>query len=105
MSHQDFKEIVFSTKKPEPRAGSRIEISKLQKELLNDEDIPKLKTFGKENGKLLQSARLGKKLNQEQLGNQINERKNVINLYETGNVIPDNKILNKFRKILNVKFN
>ena len=108
--HQDFKEIILvnpSSKKNKivPSQPSVV-ISKLEKQLLNDdEEGPKLKTFGKENGKLLQSARTAKRLTQEQLANQINEKKNVINMYEVGNIVPDNKILNKLRKALNIKFN
>ena len=82
-----------------------MEISKQQKELLNNEDIPKLKIFGKENGTILRNARTAKNLTQEQLANQINERRNVINQYEIGTLVADNKVLNKLRKILNVKFN
>lgn len=106
MDHQDFKQIVFTknTKKNEQSRQPSVVISKTQKQLLDD-DVPQLKKFGTENGKILQAARLGKKLTQEQLANQINERKNIINQYETGNVVPDNKIVNKLRKILNVKFN
>jgi ribosome-binding protein aMBF1 (putative translation factor) len=105
--NQDFKEIVFSKNKSVRPSSSRtrVEISKVHKELLNDEDIPKLKMFGKDNGKILQSARVGKQLTQEQLAVQVNERKNVINQYELGNIVPDNSILNKLRRVLNVKFN
>lgn len=108
--HQDFKEIIFknkaSSKNKSVSSQPSIVISKVQRQLLNDdEEGPKLKTFGKENGKLLQSARTARKLTQEELANQINEKKNIINLYEVGNIVPDNKILNKLRRILNIKFN
>tara|TARA_Y100000389_G_scaffold184616_1_gene203234 strand:+ start:263 stop:601 length:339 start_codon:yes stop_codon:yes gene_type:complete len=109
--HQDFKEIILrnpSSKKDKIVSSQpSVVISKLQKQLLNDdEEGPnKIKTFGKENGKILQNARTSRKLTQEQLANQINEKKNVINSYEVGNIVPDNKILNKLRRILNIKFN
>ena len=109
--HQDFKEIIIrnpsSQKNKVISSQPSVVISKVQKQLLNDdgEESPKLKTFGKENGKLLQSARTARKLTQEQLANQINEKKNVINSYEVGNIVPDNKILNKLRRVLNIKFN
>lgn len=111
-SHQDFKEIILrnpsSQKQQHKNVSSQpsVVISKLQKQLLSDDDEgPKIKTFGKENGKILQNARTSRKMSQEQLANQINEKKNVINSYEVGNVVPDNKILNKLRKALNIKFN
>jgi len=108
--HQDFKEIILknpsSQKNKIISSQPSVVISKLQKQLLNDdEEGPKLKTFGKDNGKLLQSARTARKLTQEQLANLINEKKNVINSYEVGNIVPDNKILNKLRRVLNIKFN
>jgi len=109
-SHQDFKEIILknpsSQKNRVISSQPSVVISKVQKQLLNDdEEGPKLKTFGKENGKLLQSARMARKLTQEQLANQINERKNLINSYEVGNIVPDHKLLNKLRRVLNIKFN
>lgn len=102
MEHQDWKEVVF--KKPQPKKSHTLfEIPKKQK-LLEQDDIPVLKTFGIDNGKLLQQARMGKKLTQEQLAKDINEQKNIINQYETGKIIPDNKIVSKLQKKLNVKF-
>jgi ribosome-binding protein aMBF1 (putative translation factor) len=104
--HQDFKEIIFQNKSDTKKNTSqKIVVSKLQKELLQDGDIPKLKLFGKDNGRLLQNTRTIRKLTQEQLANQINEKKLVINQYEAGNVVPDNRVLNKLRKVLGIKFN
>lgn len=108
-SHQDFKEIIIrnpSTQKNKNVSSQpSVVISKLQKQLLNDDEVPKIKTFGKDNGKIIQNARTSRKMTQEQLANQINEKKNVINSYEIGNIVPDNKILNKLRRVLNIKFN
>lgn len=108
---QDFKEIVLH-KHPEGRAGGgksgssatqKVVVSK--KELLQEEgEVPKLKMFGKENAKTLQAARAMKSWTQEQLAHQINKKKLVINQYETGNVVPDPKIVSKLRRVLNVKF-
>ena len=103
MFHQDFNQIVFIKNKRIQNDNPKIEVSKKQK-LLNDNDVHTLKLFGKENGKLLQSARLNAKLTQEQLANQIHEKKNLINSYENGNIVPDNKVLNKLRNKLNIKF-
>lgn len=103
MFHQDFDQIVFKKNKKLHNDQPKFEMSKKQK-LLNENDVHALKTFGRENGKLLQMARLHSNLTQEQLANQINEKKNVINAYENGNVVPDNKVLNKLRNKLNIKF-
>jgi putative transcription factor len=105
MSYQDFKEITFKKNNESTKKGSYIIVSKLEKELLKDDEIPHLKMFGKENGNILQNARTARKLTQEQLANQINEKRLIINQYELGNVLPDNKVLNKLRRLLNIKFN
>jgi putative transcription factor len=102
MNHQDWKDVVF--KKPEKKQKKpHFEKSKIQKQLEED-DIPKLKNFGKDNGKLLQQARMIQKLTQEQLAKDINEQKNLINQYESGNIIPDNKVVSKLQRKLNIKF-
>jgi len=80
-----------------------IEISKKDK-LLNSDDLPVLKTFGKENAKMMQQARVAMKLTQDSLAKSICEQKNIINQYEIGNIVPDQKVLNKLRKRLNIKF-
>jgi putative transcription factor len=51
----------------------------------------------------IQKARVAKKLTQKQLATQINERVDVIQKYENGKAIPDQKILSKLRKILGVR--
>lgn len=110
MFHQDFKEIVFRNVGGKNGGSSsattpKVVVSKLQKELMQEEgEVPKLKMFGKDNAKTLRTARAMKNLTQEQLANQINEKKLIINQYETGNVVPDQRILSKLRKVLNVKF-
>ena len=79
-SHQDFKEIILinpsSKKNKIVSSQPNVVVSKLQKQLLNDDDeCPKIKTFGKDNGKTLQNARTRMKMTQEQLANKINEKK------------------------------
>lgn len=110
---QDFKQVVLRKNKPTNGGnggsgnGVRVEITKQQKALLADDDnnTPKVKYFGSENAKILQSARLAKQMTQQQLANSINEKPQIINAYENGGkIVPDNKILQKLRKVLNIKF-
>lgn len=112
---QDHKEVILR-KNTKPTNGSgangassgkvRVEITKQQKELLSDSgETPAIKYFGAENAKILQAARLAKSMTQQQLANSINEKSQVINAYENGGkVVPDHNILNKLRRVLNVKF-
>lgn len=114
VNNPDFKQVILRKSKPntgENGCGSsngkvRVEITKHQRALMSDDDdTPKLKYFGSENAKLLQSARLGKRMTQQQLANIINEKPQVINAYENGGkIVPDNRILQKMRRALNVKF-
>ena len=111
---QDFKQVILrrnNGSKPGNTGGGsggvRVEITKQQKALLADDDdnTPKVKHFGSENAKILQSARLAKQMTQQQLANSINEKPQIINAYENGGkVVPDNKILQKLRRVLNIKF-
>lgn len=101
--HQDFTEIIFKKNTVKKTNHQQIEISKKDK-LLNSDDLPVLKTFGKENAKMMQQARVAMKLTQDSLAKSICEQKNIINQYEIGNIVPDQKVLNKLRKRLNIKF-
>lgn len=103
VNNPDFKEIVIQKKTKFVNTQPRIEVSK-QDKLLNSDEQPVLKTFGKENARTLQNGRLAKKLTQKDLANKINESQKTINLYEQGNIVPENKILQKLRKELNIKF-
>lgn len=103
VNNPDFKEIVIQKKTKIVNTHPKIEISK-QDKLLNSDEQPVLKTFGKDNAKILQNGRMAKKITQKELANRINESQKTINLYEQGNIVPENKILQKLRKELNVKF-
>ena len=103
VNNPDFKEIILQKKTKTVNTQPKIEISK-QDKLLNSDEQPVLKTFGKDNAKTLQNGRMAKKMTQKELANKINESQKTINLYEQGNIVPENKILQKLRKELNIKF-
>ena len=48
-------------------------------------------------------GRLAKKLTQAQLAQQINEKPQIIQEYESGKAMPDQKIMSKMERILGVK--
>lgn len=105
INNPDFKEVVL-TKPSNARStsGIKVEISKIDR-MLNGDEQPVLKTFGKENAKMLRDARLSRNLTQKDLGLKINETQKVINLYEIGNNVPDKTVVEKLRKELRIKFN
>ena len=51
----------------------------------------------------IQKARVGKKMSQKELANKINEKVEVIQSYENGKAIPDNRILQKLRRVLGIR--
>lgn len=66
-----------------------------------DPDPPKF--LGKEKGQLIQKARTQKKLSQVDLAKKINVQSNIIKDYETGNIIPNKKIIRLINQQLNIK--
>ena len=54
-------------------------------------------------GKIIQQTRQEKNLTQKDLATRICEKPQVIGEYESGKAIPNNQILNKLERALNVK--
>lgn len=65
----------------------------------NDEDF-KVKTVSHSLAKQIQSARQAKKLTQKQLATQCNVKPIVIQQYEQGKGVPDQKVLSRMRRVL-----
>lgn len=91
-------------KKPVPRrpvhtSKSGIPLSQLEEH----SDIMNHKQLRKCVQKAIIAARCNKKYSRTQLAQQIHVRVSIINDYESGNPIPDNKILQKLQKVLRVK--
>lgn len=62
------------------------------------------KKVGSKIGQQIVNARLAKNMNRVQLANLMCEKINVIAEYENGTAIYDGQKINKFQKILNIKF-
>jgi putative transcription factor len=71
--------------------------------LENETDELQHKKVNTEVKKAIMQGRLAKKLTQAQLAQQINEKPQIIQEYESGKAIPDQKILSKMERILGVK--
>ena len=65
-------------------------------------EVDKHKKISIEQSRLISKTRLEKKMTQAQLANLINEKKEIINKYECGQAIIDNKIINKINKALKI---
>lgn len=103
MTHQDFKEVVFCNSKSTPNAR-QVEIDKITK-VANDSDNLSHVPLGKGIGLKIQQARVKKGLSQKKMALLMNLNVNVYNNYETGKVIPDNKVMQQLRQKLNTTFN
>lgn len=62
-------------------------------------------TVSLSNSLLIQKARMGKKMSQKELAQRINIDSKIIQLYESGKVVPNVKLMIKLEKILNIKLN
>eukprot|EP00179_Madagascaria_erythrocladioides_P009602 CAMPEP_0198307782 /NCGR_PEP_ID=MMETSP1450-20131203/589_1 /TAXON_ID=753684 ORGANISM="Madagascaria erythrocladiodes, Strain CCMP3234" /NCGR_SAMPLE_ID=MMETSP1450 /ASSEMBLY_ACC=CAM_ASM_001115 /LENGTH=156 /DNA_ID=CAMNT_0044010389 /DNA_START=127 /DNA_END=597 /DNA_ORIENTATION=+ len=71
---------------------------------LDDQDEPTAhKTVGLKLSKVIQQARQEKGLTQKELATKINEKASVINDYEAGRAIPNQQVLGKMERVLDVR--
>ena len=100
MDHQDINDVVWKkNKKPTTKSSG---ISK-NKKLEDDNEELKVDKVSFSLKNAIRDARIAKKLTQKQLAQMINEKADVIQNYENGKAIPDQRLLNKLRRILNAK--
>ena len=72
------------------------------KKLDNATDVDKHKKISLEQSKMISKARCNLKLSQADLAKRINLKKEIINEYECGKAIIDNKILCKIERFLKI---
>ncbi|ESO07948.1 hypothetical protein HELRODRAFT_110237 [Helobdella robusta] len=99
------------------RQGLEIETSKKfnaghNKQHVGDKNTAKLdreteelhhETVGLDVGRLIQQGRQAKNLTQKDLATKINEKPQIVNEYENGKAIPNQVILGKMERILDIK--
>ena len=98
---QQWESIVLrKDKKQEP--VKHVEGFKKKTVLYSDEpEAPKVISLSA--AKQIQNARAAQKMTQEQLAQKICVKKNIIQDYESGKVVPDRTILNRLNRALNIK--
>lgn len=101
LEHQDWKPVVLKKDNPKVHVQHVAGFKKQIAILSDDPEPPKI--LGREAGQQILHARTSKKLTQAELAKQLNIQANVIRDYETGNVVPDRKILNLISKKLQIK--
>jgi putative transcription factor len=103
MNHQNWEQVVFRKNDTTNKTTPHFERSKTQQldqetENLNHEKV------GVSLGKTIQNARIANGYKtQKELANVINVDVKTISEYESGKAIPDNKILQKLRRVLKTK--
>lgn len=99
MNNQDWKPLTIS--KDKPRTQVTYQVSENKK--LEDAEIPIKRKLGMEEGKKIQQARVAKGWTQQDLALRLSIRPNIVQEYETGNVIPERNLLNKMNRVLGIK--
>jgi len=113
MEHQDLK-VVYLRKSPKElekskRMNGETSVAKNShhqhaKKILDDHpDSYKVDTVSHTLKTQIQKARMAQKLTQKQLAQKINVTPSVIQSYENGKAVPDNKVLQNLRRVLKVK--
>jgi len=115
-SNQDWAPVVW--KKNAPKATSDAiqrgyNVSALHKisdtvraqRKLNNEELPPIKRISRSFSRAMQEARLKNKMTQKQLAQhpKINVKPSVINQYESGKAMPDQKIMTNIKTVLGIK--
>lgn len=103
MEHQDWKQIVFTKKKPNPAksVGSRRtqEQSDIER-LENDEPVKRNTEKLKEFSETVRNFRLSKQMTQKDFANFVNVKPDVIQQIESGKLLPDANTVNKIKRRL-----
>lgn len=109
MDHQDWNTVVIkgkgnaSSNKGGSTSKTHYEKTKEQK-LMEDTENLSHKTVSATLAKTIQQARIARGFKtQKDLAQALNVPPNIINQYESGKAIPDNSVMQKLRRILQVK--
>lgn len=98
----DWTPVVIKKKAaPKPQVAYN-EGHKKELNLVSDDPDPP-KNLGKEKGQQIQQARCAKKLSQADLAKKICVQANIIKDYESGNIIPNKKIIRLINTHLGIK--
>ena len=72
---------------------------------IDNMDVEIKPTVSLSNSLLIQKARMEKKMSQKELAQKLNIDNKIIQLYESGKVVPEFRLMIKLEKILNIKLN
>lgn len=96
MDHQDFKPVVLRKNKVSSQSSQSNKPKSPQKE---DGIVVAPKTFTREFGNKLTSARLSKNMNRKELSLKLNMKESVIADIENGKLLYDGNIVHKLKKL------
>lgn len=90
------KPIIITKKKPQDEN---------KKAKAADIDEVKIKFVSKEVGDMIKTTRNKQELSQKELAHKMNKNVNVVNTWENGKAVYDEKIAKKFEDVLSIRFN
>jgi len=99
MSHQDWDYITL-TKTNKAKANEKkpqSTLTKQQKALLNEEEVPKIKYVDREFSKEITQARLAKGLTRKEVANQMCLIESVIASWENGTAVHNGPMVSRFK--------
>jgi ribosome-binding protein aMBF1 (putative translation factor) len=99
MDHQNWNTTVLRKDKPKSKQAN---FTKPRGDVTQDDEKP-FKKIGHDFKLALCKARTTKGLTQKELALKVNVTPTVIQSYESGKVIPNGELINKFNRILGVK--
>ena len=100
ISGQDWNPIILK------KTTHKINNSQNKKNTNNDDiDYEKKPTVSLSNSLLIQKSRTEKQMSQKDLAKKLNIDSKIIQLYESGKIIPDNRLMIKLEKILHITLN
>ena len=101
-SYQNWEPVIFKNK-VEKTKHTNYEISNETK-IMNDYETLNHEKVSMTLAKMIQKARIAKGYKtQKEFAQMLNLKPDIVNSYENGKAIPDNHVLQKMRRILNVK--
>jgi ribosome-binding protein aMBF1 (putative translation factor) len=102
MDHQDWNQVVFSKKKPNPvkigssRTQEQSDIERLE----NDEPVKRNTEKLKEFAEMVRNFRSSRQMSQKDLATMVNVKSDVIQQIEAGKLLPDANTVNKIKRRL-----
>tara|TARA_B100001564_G_scaffold347890_1_gene349144 strand:+ start:775 stop:1080 length:306 start_codon:yes stop_codon:yes gene_type:complete len=100
MDHQDWNQVTIH----KPKTYKKRTVHKTKEQRLDENELGDVPKISRSVAKLIQTGRVARGFKtQKDLANAIGVPTNLINSYECGKAIPDHSIMQKLRRVLQIK--